>query len=123
MPKERNEGFIFEGMKLFEVEKKFETKLLNLEEVIEDFYQFSLESDDRNLFDEQSFKSKYGKPSPYNSWWSCYLGTKDKISNLGFNLKRPWIEVVDMLRRLSLSQGYNKVKNIIIKLGLLTGKE
>ena len=110
MPKERDEGFIFEGMRLLEVEKKFETKLGKLEEVIEDFYQFSLESGDRNSFDEETFKMRYGKPSPYSSWWSCYLGTKDKISNLGFNLRRPWIEVIDLLRRLSLSQGYNKVR-------------
>lgn len=111
MPRRKQEGFVYESMKFCNVEEKFETKMKKMQEILKEFQNFSLGSTDRNNFDEEKFKMNFGRPTPYNSWWNCYIGFKDKLESLGYNMTQSGPEVVDMLRRLCLSQGYNKVQN------------
>lgn len=99
-------------MKFGDIEKKFETKMKKIQEILEEFQKFSLGSIDRNRFDEEKFKMNFGKPTPYTNWWNCYLGFKDKLESLGYNITQSGPEVVDLLRRLCLSQGYNKVRKL-----------
>lgn len=109
MPKNMVEGFDFYVMQLNGVEERFDRRLAKLGEVLKDFHQFSLGSGDRNLFREEEYEMKYGCSIPYKNWWNCYISTKDKLSNLGHDLSLPWHEMVDFLRRISLSQGHTKV--------------
>ena len=109
-------------MKFCNVEENFETKMKKIQEILKEFQNFSLGSTDRNKFDEEKFKMNFGKPTPYSSWWNCYIGFKDKLESLGYNMNQSGPEVVDMLRRLCLSQGYNKVKNIVIRYKLIVKK-
>ena len=109
MPKELSVGYEFYKMQLIGVEERFDRRLAILGDVLTDFHKFSLGSHDRNAFREADYEMKYGCPIPYSSWWNCYISCKDKLSNLGHNLTDPWGEMVDVLRRISLSQGHTKV--------------
>ena len=109
MPKDLSAGYEFYVMQLTGVEERFDRRLSKLREVLNDFHNFSLGSEDRNAFREEDYEMKYGGPIPYKSWWNCYISCKDKISNLGHDMSNPWGEMVDFFRRISLSQGHTKV--------------
>ena len=111
MPKDLSNGYEYYVMQLTGVEERFDRRSSILGEVFDQFYQFSLGSNDRNTFREEEYEMKFGGSVPYSSWWNCYISVKDKLENLGHDLKRPWSEMVDLFRRISLSQGHTKVSN------------
>ena len=109
MPRQNEEGFVYESMKFCDIETKFEAKLKKILEILKEFKKFSLGSEDRNLFDEEKFNMTFGSPAPYTNWWNCYLGFKDKLYSFGFDMSQDGPQSELMWKRLGLSQGYNKV--------------